>query len=103
MKRWLVRLAMMIGSLLAASLITGAVELIVLSSIVKSQSEALKASGVSNPDEGFTGSHFDLLAWAIGLFVLVFPLALALCGLLAVTIRDKVVTKPNHRGQPNGA
>jgi len=103
MKRWLVRLAMMIGSLLAASLITGAIELIVLSSIVKSQSEALKASGVSNPDEGFTGSHFGVLAWAIGLFILVFPLALAISGLLAVTIRDKLLAKPNHGGEPNGA
>jgi hypothetical protein len=103
MKRWLVRLAMVIGSLLAASLVTGTVELVVLSSVVKSESEAAEARGVSNPNEGFTGSHADLLAWAITLFILVFPLALAISGLLAVTIRDKLLAKPNHGGEPNGA
>src|SRR4051794_19651450 len=94
--------AFVIGTLLAAILVTGAVEAAVLGYVVSSQVAAAEASGISMPNEGFTGSHMDLLIWALAVFIIVFPIAVAVLGLIAFRIWEKLFPEQDAE-QVNGA
>ena len=88
------RVVMGIGSLVASLAITGVFEFVVLSHIAKSQLEEMQAAGVSAPGEG-VGFDLGPVFWALGIFILVFPIALTLCWLTIVKTAGRIA---NARG-----
>jgi hypothetical protein len=83
-----VRFAMGVGSVLAATAITWAVEFLALSYLFQSDVQAAQAAGMSAPGEG-AGFHLGYAAWVILIFILVFPLALAFCWLSALKLSER--------------
>jgi len=84
----LFRFAMGVGSVLATTAITGAVEFLALSHLFQADVQAAQAAGMSAPGEG-AGFHLGYAAWVILIFILVFPLALALCWLGALKLAER--------------
>ena len=88
-KKRLAPTALALATLVTALLVTCVAEYVVLAHVVDSQIKAEEASGISAPNEGFTGPHLDLLVWFAGVAVVAFPVAFTVLAFLAFWIWRK--------------